>query len=317
MKKPIEIVQVILFCSLFLGIFCLASKCLAQIPKKDLPIKGEVFSVEGRTAFLIHPEPREISKPIPWVWYAPTLEGLPKQEKWMFERFLDHGIAIAGVDVGESYGNPEGRSIYTALYKELTEKRGLSKKACLLARSRGGLMLYNWAVENPKSVACIAGIYPVCNLRSYPGLDQACEAYGMTKEQLADTLTQHNPIDRLAPLAEAEVPIFHIHGDQDKLVPMDKHSYELKKRYEKLGGKMTLEIVEGMGHDLWPGWFHNQEFVDFVITHARNDQDETQAILDTRETSKVKSQHSDSINDRGSPSESHTRYFWPVRIWDE
>ena len=142
----------------------------------------------------------------------------------MFEKFLNQGIAIAGVDVGESYGSPEGRATYSALYKELAEKRRLAKKACLLARSRGGLMLYNWAVEHPDSVACIAGIYPVCDLRSYPGLKRACGAYGMTEEQLMDKLTEHNPIDRLAPLAKAKVPIFHIHGDNDEVVPLEKNS---------------------------------------------------------------------------------------------
>jgi len=243
-----------------------------QTAEKNLPIKGEVFTIEGRTAFLILPEKNQSGNPIPWVWYAPTLKGLPGMaEKWMFDQFLENGIALAGVDVGESYGSPKGRAIYSALYKELVEKRGLAKQACLLARSRGGLMLYNWAAENPESVACIAGIYPVCNLSSYPGLGRACGAYGMTEEQLAAKLTEHNPIDRLAPLAKAKVPIFHIHGDSDKTVPLDKNSGELKKRYEKLGGKMTLEIVKGQGHNMWPGWFHSQELVDFVIAHARED----------------------------------------------
>jgi len=132
-------------------------------------------------------------------------------------------------------------------------------------------MLYNWAAENPESVACMAGIYPVCNLSSYPGLTRACEAYGMTEEQLAAKLTEHNPIDRLSPLAKAKVPIFHIHGDRDSVVPLDKNSAEVKKRYDKLGGKMTLEIVKGQGHNLWSGWFHSQKLVDFVITHARED----------------------------------------------
>jgi hypothetical protein len=37
------------------------------------------------------------------VWYAPTLPSLPEaRENWMFERFLAAGIAVAGVDVGES-----------------------------------------------------------------------------------------------------------------------------------------------------------------------------------------------------------------------
>jgi len=189
----------------------------------------------------------------------------------MFEKFLANGIAIAGVDVGESYGSPKGRAIYSALHEELVKERGLAKRACMLARSRGGLMLYNWAAENPTSVACIAGIYPACNLNSYPGLGRACGAYGMTEERLAAKLTEHNPIDRLAPLAEAKAPIFHIHGDSDRAVPLDKNSGELRKRYVKLGGKITLEIVKGQGHNMWSGWFHSQKLVDFVIAHARED----------------------------------------------
>jgi len=97
------------------------------------------------------------------------------------------------------------------------------------------------AAENPDAVACIAGIYPVCNLTAYPGLARACGAYGLTEQGLATVLTDHNPIDRLAPLAEAKVPIFHMHGDRDSVVPLAANSAEMHKRYEKLGGKMTLE----------------------------------------------------------------------------
>ena len=159
------------------GSLCLLAILAIEVPtkapaqkleKKTLPFDGEVFRVKDRTAFLILPKKTTQGVPVPWVWYAPTLRGLPgKHEKWMFEKFLANGIAIAGVDVGESHGNPQGRAIYSALHEELVGKRGLSSRACLLARSRGGLMLYNWAVENPGSVACIAGIYPVCNLSSF------------------------------------------------------------------------------------------------------------------------------------------------------
>ena len=115
----------------------------------------------------------------------------------MFRQFLNAGIAIAGVDVGESYGSPRGRDTYNALHKMVTEERGFAQKACLLARSRGGLMLYCWAAENPEKVNCIAGIYPVCNIASYPRLTRACHAYDMTESELADNLDEHNPIDRL------------------------------------------------------------------------------------------------------------------------
>ena len=251
-----------------------------ETPVKELPIKGEVFNVKEHIAFLILPAKQVSDKKIPWVWYAPTLPGLPgPEETWMFEKFLNDGIAIAGIDVGESFGNPEGRKLYTALYEELVQKRNLSKKACLLARSRGGLMLYNWAVEHPESVACIAGIYPVCNLSSYPGLKIACGAYNMTEEQLIENLAEHNPIDRLESLAKEKVPIFHIHGDSDTVVPLEKNSGELAKRYHKFGGEMTVLVPKGQGHNMWQGFFQCQELVDFVIVHAR---DESHSATQTR-----------------------------------
>jgi hypothetical protein len=231
---------------------------------------GEVFEVEGHTAFLISPKPERRVAGMPWVWYAPTLPGLPgAEETWMFHKFLDAGIAVAGIDVGESYGSPNGRAIFTSFYRELVGKRRFSAKPCLLARSRGGLMLYNWAVEHPESVGCIAGIYPVCDLRSYPGLARAAGAYGMTPEQLTEVLAQHNPVDRVEPLAKSGVPVLHIHGDVDRVVPLESNSAELARRYRRFGGEMTLNVIKGQGHNMWTGWFQCQELVDFVIAHAK------------------------------------------------
>lgn len=239
-------------------------------PLKSLPLPGEVFDVEGHEAFLITPAQRDRATAAPWVWYAPTLPGLPaKEEKWMFEKFLAAGIAVAGIDVGESYGSPEGRRLFTALYQELVSKRGLSKRPCLLARSRGGLMLYNWAVEHPSSVACVAGIYPVCNFVSWPGIERACGAYGMTAEQLSAKLAEHNPVERIEPLAKAKVPIFHIHGDVDAVVPLEKNSALLAERYRQFGGEVTLVVPKGQGHNYWTGFFQCKELVDFVIAHAQ------------------------------------------------
>ncbi|MFH1476653.1 MAG: prolyl oligopeptidase family serine peptidase [Verrucomicrobiota bacterium] len=230
---------------------------------------GEVFSVKSCTGFLILPGQSVASNETPWVWYAPTLPGLPGTvEKWMFQNFTNAGVAVAGIDVGESYGSPRGRALFSAFYEELVLKRGLSKTPCLLARSRGGLMLYNWAVEHSSSVACVAGIYPVCNLSSYPGVKKACGAYGMTEEQLNTELTKYNPIDRIESLAKAHVPIYHIHGDSDTVVPLEKNSGELAQRYRKLGGEMTLNVIKGQDHNGWAGFFQCQELVDFVIAQA-------------------------------------------------
>ena len=229
----------------------------------------ERFIVDNRPAFVIRP-PKTVSGPTPWVMYAPTLgNAYPGHaETWMFRQFLSRGIAIAGVDVGESFGSPRGRKTYDALHEHLVLKEGFDKRACLLARSRGGLMLYCWAADNPDKVKCIAGIYPVCSLASYPGLKRACGAYGMTESELAAVLSDHNPVDRLQPLAMARVPIFHIHGDVDEVVPLADNSAAVRERYLAAGGSMQLKIARGQGHNMWPGFFECQELVDFVVKHA-------------------------------------------------
>ena len=231
----------------------------------------QTFPVGDHRAFVLAPPvSARIDGPMPWVWYAPTLENrLPSaDEQWMFDRLHAAGIAVAGVDVGESYGSPKGREIYQALYEELTKNRGYSTKPVLLARSRGGLMLYSWAVEHPESVAAVAGIYPVCNIASYPGIAKAAPAFGMTAKELEEELAGHNPVDRLEKLAAAGVPIFHIQGDSDRVVPHEENTGLLAERYKALGGPVEVELIEGQGHNMWRGWFESQRLTDFMIAKA-------------------------------------------------
>ena len=234
-------------------------------PTKVLPLPGEVFSVEGHTAFLIAGKVDAAAKEKPWVWYAPTLPKLPgKEERWLFEQFLDAGIAVAGIDVGESYGSPAGQKLFTALYNDLTGVRGYSRKPVLLGRSRGGLMTLAWAASNPEKVGGFAGIYPVCDLASYPGIAKAAGAFEMSADELKTRLAEFNPVDRLEALAKAGVPLFSIHGDVDKTVPLEANSGLVNKRYKALHGSMQLIVPPGQGHSLWKGFFECAELVAFV-----------------------------------------------------
>lgn len=227
---------------------------------------------EGQDAFVILPKGGwEIARERPWIWYAPTFVhgGLPGREhEWLFSRLLQAGFSIAGVDVGESHGNTAGREIFVRFHDRIVKEFGFSSKACLLPQSRGGLMLYNWAVEHAEEVQCIGGIYTVGNLESYPGLDKASVAYGIARNELARHLSEYNPIDRLTPLARTKVPIFHIHGDADKIVPLEKNAGELVKRYQALGGIAQLVIVHGKGHEVCPEFFQSQALLDFFISHS-------------------------------------------------
>ncbi|MBA4190227.1 MAG: hypothetical protein C0467_19755 [Planctomycetaceae bacterium] len=240
----------------------------ADPPVKKLPLEGEVFEVVGRTAFIIpaKADPHALAKP--WVWYAPTLPNLPgPEEKWMFEKFQAAGIAIAGVDAGESYGSPAGNKIFDSLHAAMIA-RGYSAKPVLLGRSRGGLMTLSWATANPDKVSAFAGIYPVCDIASYPGVAKAAGAFEMKPDELQAKLKEFNPVDRLAGLAKAKVPLFAIHGDIDKVVPLEANSARVKERYTALGGTMTLIVPPQQGHNMWPGFFQSADLVAFVIAQA-------------------------------------------------
>lgn len=245
----------------------------AAAPIKKLILPGEAFLVEGRPAFVLLPPEEKRSKPQPWILYAPTLPGYPDDhEKWMHEQFLAAGVAVAGIDIGESYGSPPGRKLFTALYEKLTKKRGFAGKPCLLGRSRGGLWVTSWACDHPDQVAGIAGIYPVFDLRTYPGLAKAAPAYGLKAEELEAKLSEHNPIERVGALAKAKVPVCIIHGDDDKVVPLKENSGELVARYEAAEAKdaVTLVVAKGQGHNFWEGFFHCPELIEFAISRARN-----------------------------------------------
>lgn len=258
-------------CTAFLLLAC-ATQLGAEEQVKKLILPGESFLVEGRPAFVLLPPEEKRQKPQPWVMYSPTLPAYPdSHEKWMHEQFLAAGVAVSGIDAGEAYGNPRGQKLMSALYQELTQKRGFAARPCLLGRSRGGLWVSSWAIANPDKVAGIAGIYPVFDLTTYPGLAKAAPAYDMTAQELESSLANHNPIARIDVLAKAKVPVCIIHGDNDKVVPLKENSATLAEHYKQASAadSVTVIVAKGQGHNFWEGFFHCQELVDFAVRRAK------------------------------------------------
>jgi pimeloyl-ACP methyl ester carboxylesterase len=233
------------------------------------------LSVGDRPAFIVQPTQIATSGEKPWVWYAPALAD--ESGKWelptarhakVIRPLLDAGFSFCGVDVGESYGSPRGRMIFSEFYDLLVTKYQLDAKACLFPVSRGGLMHYNWAAEHPDRVLCIGAIYPVCNIEAYPRVERLSAAYGIPAARVRDDLDQHNPLESLKPLAQEHVPIFHIHGDSDEVVPLELHSAALQRKYEALGGKMELLIIPGKGHEFAPEYWDNPKLARFFLDQA-------------------------------------------------
>jgi len=245
---------------------------VANHPLPSMPLLGERLEVDGRPGFVLLPEANLRRQPQPWVFYAPTLPGLPDEhERWMHERFLAAGVAVAGIDVGECYGSPASHQTLSAFHERLVQQRGFAMRPCLLGRSRGGLWMSSWGSEHLDRMSGLAGIYPVFDLRTYPGLDRAAEAYGQSAESLERNLETLNPIQRVQRLATAGVPTFLIHGDQDAVVPLEPNSNAYVARYRAAGHGDAVELVvaTGQGHNFWEGFFRCEKLVEFVIRRAK------------------------------------------------
>jgi predicted esterase len=248
------------------------SSLALPLSAQDTPrIIAETFEVSGHKAVLYAvPEPAQGK---PWVWYAPTLNGGVSLagRKMYFEAFIKAGISIAGYDLGEVRGSPASSAKFTLFYEAMV-KRGFSAKPILLGQSRGGMMTLAWAFRNPDKVKAWVGIYPVCNLASWPlknSKAQTLADFALPEPDLVARLEEFNPIDNLTALAANKVPMFSVHGDSDVVVPYDDNTKLLKERYEAAGGSFTVKVIPGEGHKVTPSFFECHELVTFVLALIR------------------------------------------------
>lgn len=246
------------------AILSLTSMALAQM-------KPESFEVNSHMAYVQSAPTPAPGKP--WIWYAPNVSGnfIILQHKMYTDAFLQAGIAIASYDLGEVRGAPGSTAKFSHFYDAMV-KRGYATKPVLLGQSRGGLMTLAWACRNPDKVTAWAGIYPVCNLDSYPlrfSKKETLADFRMEEAQLRAKLEELNPISLLDGLAQKKVPLFSVHGDKDVTVPLEENTQLLQQRYQAAGGTCEVKIIPGRGHEVSPAFFQCQELIDFILKQAK------------------------------------------------
>lgn len=248
-------------------ISCLLLPLTAQVNPPKTPT---TFDIAGNKAIVYSaPKPAEGR---PWLWYAPTIKSMSiVGRKVYFDAFMAAGIGIAGFDLGEVRGAPGSTAKFTQFYTEMV-RRGWSPKPILLGQSRGGIMTLAWAFRHPDKVGAWVGIYPVCNLTSWPLKNSkpgTLADYGMTEPELLAKLAELNPIDNLHGLLANKVPMFVVHGDSDVSVPYNENTRLLQERYKAGGGTISVKVIPGEGHKATPSFFECPELVDFVLKQAK------------------------------------------------
>ena len=226
------------------------------------------FAIQGIDYCVVVPKKRASGSP--WIWRSEFFGHEPQADLALLEKgwHLVYVSSAAGL-----YGSPTAVKIWNKAYEYLTQEHNLSNKPVLEGFSRGGLLVYNWAVENPEKVMCIYGDAPVCAIQSWPGgigksvrspeeWKICLKAYGLTEEQAINY--KNNPIDKLKILADANVSLLHVCGDSDTAVLMEENTLVLKQKYEALGGHIEVITKTGCGHH--PHSLKDpQPIVDFIL----------------------------------------------------
>ncbi len=190
----------------------------------------------------------------PWIWRAEFFDAFPQVDLVL----LAKGFHLAYMNVGNTFGCPSAMAHFDRFYEALTGPYGLAAKPVLEGLSRGGLYVYAWGAAHPDKVLCILGDNPVCDFKSWPGgkgkgpgspgdWSKLLTDYGFASEQEALAYPK-NPIDNLASLAQHKVPLLHLCGDADEVVPYAENTVILKEHYEKLGGRIKVIVKPGLGH---------------------------------------------------------------------
>jgi pimeloyl-ACP methyl ester carboxylesterase len=227
--------------------------------------------VDGCNAHLVQPKLPLAGRP--WVWRTMLWDAFPTADLAL----LKAGFHLAFIDVGNTFGCPDAMKHFDAFHAALTAQFHLSRKPALEGLSRGGLYAYRWAYVNKDKVGCIYGDAPVCDMKSWPGgkgkgsgspadWQKAIKDYHFASEQPMMDF-KGNPIDILAPIAAAHIPILHVCGNADKTVPKDENTDIVRTRYLALGGNFALIVKEGCEHH--PHGLTNPEpIVDFILSYC-------------------------------------------------
>ena len=226
------------------------------------------LTVDGKIVTVVSPEKPAAGKP--WVWHGEFFGHKPAPDIELLKR----GFHLVYMRIPNMLGSPRAVEYWNDCYDELTSKYGFSPKVGLVGLSRGGLYCYNWAIANPDKVACIYGDAPVCDFKSWPGgrgtgkghesnWKLVLKEYGFENAQQALEY-KGNPVDRLEPLAKAGVPLLHVYGEADDVVPWDENTGLIATRYREFGGSIELIGKPSVGHHPH-GLKDSSPIVDFFV----------------------------------------------------
>ena len=196
------------------------------------------ITLKGVDAFTTVIAPRQPAPGNPWVFRADATD----RNDPVALALLAKGFHIVTGAVSYNYDGPVPAQ-WDIIYQQLVND-GFSKKPVIAGAGGAAGEAYAWAIANPDKVSAIYAVNPI----------------------LHSNVAKTQPLENLAALAQAKIPILHVCGDEDPALETSTRAAE--KKYHALGGQMNVIIEQGRGH--YPLFPENPGAVVEFITAAAN-----------------------------------------------
>ncbi|MFO0875856.1 MAG: choice-of-anchor X domain-containing protein [Gemmataceae bacterium] len=214
------------------------------------------FTFEGRRAIVVVPSRPAAGRP--WVWRGEFFGAFAEADAAM----VKDGWHLVYLEVPDLFGAPRAMAQWEKFYQTLVKEHGLHPKPGLIGLSRGGLYCMHWAATHPDKTLAVYLDNAVCDFKSWPGgkpmklgtgngspgeWQKLLKAHGFRSDAEAIAY-KGNPVDNLAPVARAKIPLLLVYGDSDRVVPHAENSEIIFKRYRELGGPVERIVKPGQDH---------------------------------------------------------------------
>jgi pimeloyl-ACP methyl ester carboxylesterase len=176
--------------------------------------------IPGVDAFTTVIAPDRAAPGTPWVFRADYVGA----DDRVAQALLAKGWTIVTGAVPYNYDGPVP-SQWNAIYAYFVSY-GFALRPVMMGRGGAAGEAVGWAIANPEKVACVYAENPILTSKLMLG--------------------GKAPLDSLAPLAKAGVPMLFVCGNEDP----SEQTLVAAQRYRQAGGKVTVNVRKGEGHFL-------------------------------------------------------------------
>jgi pimeloyl-ACP methyl ester carboxylesterase len=214
------------------------------------------FAVDGNNVLVVEPDQSLPGRP--WVGRGEFFGAFANADVAL----VKVGWHLVYVSAPDLFGSPKAVARWEKVYDALVEDYQLHPRPGLIGLSRGALYCMAWAAAHPDRALAVYLDNGVCDFKSWPGgkpkglgagpgseaeWRKLLQAYDFKDDQEAIASTA-NPVNNLAPLAKAKVPLLLVYGDSDKVVPHRENSELVLERYRALDGLVERIVKKGADH---------------------------------------------------------------------